>query len=79
MSLGFSYMSFVIKQEIEDTENKTNHFDIESYNYIFNRGSAFLDSEFVSTDHEILEEVLKECWKTDPDVIDSLAYVQSIV
>jgi hypothetical protein len=57
MSLGFSYMSFVIKEEIEQSEGNSNHFDIES-NYIFNRSSVFLDSQYVSEDHFTLEYMM---------------------
>jgi len=62
MSLGFSYMGFVIKKQLEESiEPVTNRFDIEAYNYIFNRSTAFLDSEFVSENHIILEQVLHDC------------------
>ena len=73
MCIGFSYMSFVIKHKLEkrfEAESLANHFDIVPYNYIFNRSTAFLDSEFVADNHLILEEVLRNCWNTDPDVID---------
>ena len=79
MSLGFSYMSFVIKKNNESlnesTEHPKNHFDIEPYNYIFNRGTAFLDSKFVTDNHLILERVLNNCHLKNPDVIDLLSYV----
>ena len=56
ISLGFSYMSFVIKKQLEESyDSVTNKFDIVPYNYIFNRGSAFLDSKFVTENHIILE------------------------
>lgn len=76
MCLPFSYMSFVIKNAIEraDKESKIVMFDIEPYNYIFNRSTAFLDSEFVVNNHIVLEQVLKNCNRIDPDIIDSLAY-----
>ena len=46
MALPFSYMSFVVKNSIEtkDKTSKIEMFDIEPYNYIFNRSTSFLDS-----------------------------------
>lgn len=79
MALPFSYMSFVIKNSIElnDQRSKMVLFDIEPYNYIFNRSTSFLDSKFVTDNHLTLEKVLSNCMKIEPDIIDSLAYVQA--
>ena len=46
LSLSFSYMSFVIMDAIEKNHSyiKKNQFDVEPYNYIFNKSNAFLDS-----------------------------------
>ena len=52
-------------------------FDIEPYNYIFNKSSSFLDSQFVTDNHLILEDVLSNCMKIDPEIIDALCYVQT--
>lgn len=43
-------MTFVIKDKIENNDPlvKTNQFDIESYNYIFNKSTSFLDSDFAN-------------------------------
>lgn len=75
---AFSYMNFVIKDKLEQNDElcKKNLFDVTPYNYIFNRSSAFLDSFFVADNHMDLEEVLKNCMKYDPDIIELLAYVQ---
>ena len=77
MVLPFSYMSFVIKNSIEekDKRSKLEIFDIEPYNYIFNRSSSFLDSKFVTDNHIILENVLSNCMRIEPDIIDALSYV----
>ena len=81
MSLPFSYMSFVIKNaiEIKDRKAKQVLFDIEPYNYIFNRSTSFLDSKFVTNNHLTLEKVLKNCMKIEPDIIDALSYCQQYV
>ena len=49
-------MNFVIKDKLEKHDElcKNNLFDITPYNYIFNRSSSFLDSEFVVENHIIL-------------------------
>ena len=53
--MPFNYMSFVIKKEIEDGkvdfERDEKVFDQEPFNYIFFRGSSFIDGEFVYSDH----------------------------
>ena len=45
-------MSFVIKEKIEvkDDNLKGNVFDIEPYNYLFNKSTAFMDGSFVAND-----------------------------
>ena len=78
MMMAFNYMNFVIKDKLEKNDPlcKRNMFDTTPYNYIFNRSTSFLDSLFVSDNHLILEEVLKNCMKYDPEIIELLAYVQ---
>ena len=43
-------MCFVIKDKIEkmDEAQKGNKFDLQPYNYIFNKGTAFTDGMFVA-------------------------------
>ena len=50
LALSFSYMSFVIKDKIEknDEAQKGNYFDLEPYNYVFNKCTAFTDGIFVA-------------------------------
>jgi len=50
LSLSYSYMNFVIKDMIERSDpNITNRtFDLEPYNYIFNKRTCFTDSEFIT-------------------------------
>jgi hypothetical protein len=72
MMTGFSYMNFVIKDKLEkgDESSKNNLFDVTPYNYIFNRSSSFLDSSFVADNYVLLEDVLKNCMKFDPEIIE---------
>ena len=53
ITLPFSYMSFVIKDKIEneDPNIQGNLFDPVPYNYIYNRSTSFIDGDFVSNDH----------------------------
>lgn len=46
-------MSFVIKDKIENNDKyqKLNVFDLEPYNYIFNRSTSFLDGNFIKDDY----------------------------
>lgn len=53
LALPFSYMSFVIKNAIE--QNPIEHqekcvFDPEPYNYLLNRSNSFLDGNFIKID-----------------------------
>jgi len=69
-------MSFVIKSKIEanDLNLEKNQFDVVPYNYIYNKRSSFLDSEFVFDDHATLKYVLENCYKINPKLLDALAY-----
>jgi len=64
LALPFSYMSFVIKDQIEqvgfEQYMKTSCFDTEAYNYIFNQSSSLLDDKFLICDYNQLCVVLKK-------------------
>lgn len=53
LSLPFSYMTFVIKTKLEDGDPTAlaNVFDPEGYNYLFNKGTCFIDSNFAKVDY----------------------------
>ena len=55
--MPYSYMSFVIKNAIEQeqVDNQKKIFDQEAFNYIFFKGTSFLDGEFVYADHNQLK------------------------
>jgi hypothetical protein len=65
LSLSFSYMSFVIKDKLERCDGfiSTNRFDIEAYNYLFNRRTSFMDSEFTRNDTDEMPRVLENLKK----------------
>ena len=53
MSLPFSYMTFVIKNYLENSQKEqfTQYkFDPEPYNYLLNKSSSFLDGNFIKID-----------------------------
>lgn len=78
--LGFSYMSFVIKDKIE----KGNPFDFDfifdkdGYDYIFNKSTSFLDGIFVRFNHIELDFVIKNLEKIDVDYLEILNYIQDV-
>lgn len=80
LALGFCYMSFVIKDRIENDENYLNEnvFDPESYNYVFNKSSSFLDGDFVAKNHVELKEVLDNFRKVNPSLLVILRYFRPL-
>ena len=72
--LGFSYMTFAIKQKIEEKSHYTHImsyiFDNEAYNYLFNKSTAFLDGEFVWKDHQVLDYVLEKMYDFDKNFVE---------
>jgi hypothetical protein len=67
-------MTFVIKDKIEknDPSQIGNLFDIEPYNYLFNKSTCFIDSEFVKNDHAQLSNVLENFQMIDPEYLEIL-------
>ena len=65
ISLGSSYMTFVIKDDIEKRNKNLigNFFDIEPYNYVRNKSTSFLDGTFVKNNYRELKGVLKSMKK----------------
>jgi|TARA_B110000285_G_C14747516_1_gene433665 hypothetical protein len=62
--LGYSYMTFVIKDKIEkkDAKSSSNEFDIAPYNYLFNKATSIIDSNEVLNDNpaffkQILQDI----------------------
>jgi hypothetical protein len=76
ISLGFSYMTFVIKDEIEKRNKDLigNYFDIEPYNYIRNKSTSFLDGSFVKNNYSELKGVLKNMKKLNIGYIELITY-----
>lgn len=77
LSLAVSYMTFVIKDKIEQNKGllEDNYFDLMPFNYLYNRGTCFTDSEFVHKDHVQLEKILESLEELDPTYIEMLHYV----
>jgi hypothetical protein len=63
--MPFSYMSFLIQEKLENREPSAlkNEFDIEAYNYIFNKSSCFMDGSFTRQDSDVLEYSLRNIHK----------------
>jgi len=62
LSLPFSYMTFVIKDKIEknDPRQNGNKFDIQPWNYIFNKSTCFIEGNFVVENFRQLDYALQE-------------------
>ena len=73
-------MTFVILDKIEkkDKSAHLNIFDPVPYNYIYNRRTFFLNSEFVKKDHVMLSKVLNNMNEIDPALLDLINYTQKI-
>ena len=69
-------MTFVILDKIEKKDPTThlNVFDPVPYNYIYNRRTFFLNSEFVRKDHVMLNKVLNNLQQQDPALLDLINY-----
>ena len=73
-------MTFVILDKIEKRDKSANEniFDSVPYNYIYNRRSFFLNSEFVKNDHQMLSKILNQLHQKDPTLLDLINYTQKI-
>ena len=78
LSLSFSYMTFVILDNIENRDKRfDNYFDPKPYNYICYRSTSFMDGNFVSKDHSQLKDVLCEFEKIDPNLLEIIHYTNN--
>ena len=55
-----------------------NIFDPEPYNYLFNKSTVFIDSEFVFKDHRRLENVLQKFEQKDTELLGILSYCKEL-
>ena len=53
-------------------------FDLTSYNYIFNKNTAFIQGDFVSKDHQMLADVLQKISNINLDHLQILNYTQDV-
>ena len=65
-------MTFVILNHLENQEIflEDKIFDVEPFNYIFNKSNSFLDGEFVKNDHIKLNKILKNFLETDVSLLE---------
>ena len=66
----------MIKNKIENNDRSAleNYFDPVPYNYIFNKGTAFTDDDFVKKDSNTVDRVLSNFERVDPDLLELLIY-----
>ena len=59
LSLPFCFLTFSFKEkEDQGLSNKLNVFDVEPFNYLFNKMSPFMDGKLLRDNFELLEKVL---------------------
>ena len=73
-------MTFVIKEQVESIgfNNEDYLFDIEGYNYIFERNSIFTIGDLIKQNYEKLSYILKNFIKIDSILLESLNYQAAI-
>ena len=77
IALPFSYMTFVIKQVMEDVTDFTQlSFDIEPYNYIINGTTCFLDGDMSRKNYLQLSYVLKNFERENVEYLELLHYTK---
>ena len=77
--LGYSYMTFVIKDKIEkkDAKSSSNEFDIAPYNYLFNKATSIIDSNEVLNDNPaFFKQILQDIREYGRTYLDQLNYVE---
>lgn len=75
--LPFSYMTFVIKEEMEDVNDFSNYaFDIEPYNYVINQTTCFLDGDLSRKNYLQLNYILKNFEKENLEYLELLHYTK---
>jgi len=50
LSLGYSYMTFMMRDKIQTRDSclEGNEFDLEPFNYIYNKTTCYLEGKFVT-------------------------------
>jgi hypothetical protein len=78
LAMPFSYMAFVIKDQIERNERSLDNrcFDLTPYNYLFNKSHAFIDSSFVRDNNALMEQVLENLSMKGTAYLKQLIYVR---
>ena len=82
VSLSFCYMTFVIKNHLEEMENDEvessplfgRAFDQVAYNYLINRSTCFITGDLVKKKYLELQGVLQNFERIDPVLLEILSY-----
>lgn len=78
INLSFSYMTFVIKDNFDEEGYVRDDFlfDIEGYDYIYNRQSIFTsDKNLITLNYDKLNFILNNYQEKDPMLLEILHYV----
>jgi len=78
LSLGYSYMTFMMRYKIQQRDAclEANEFDLEPYNYIYNKTTCYFEGKFVTEDQQRLSDILSSSFAINPDSLDQLLYTQ---
>lgn len=78
LSLGYSYMTFMMRYKIQQRDAclEGNEFDLEPYNYIYNKTTCYFEGKFVTEDQQRLSDILSSSFAINPDSLDQLHYTQ---
>lgn len=70
-------MRYKIKHKDPCLDN--NEFDIEPFNYLFNKSTVYLEAAFVTENQNRLLYVLSNAYKKDPVSIEMLHYCNDVI
>jgi hypothetical protein len=75
VSLSFSFMTFVIRDKHQTADDLDDFsFDVTIYSFNINRKTFLTCDNFVSTNHEMLDDALKKLSVKDPQLLEQLHY-----
>ena len=75
INLSFSFMTFVIKENVDRLGFANQVFDLEGYDYVLNSDNIFTEGNLVKTQFEKLQFILKFFEQIDPLLLEHLHFI----
>lgn len=79
VSLPFSYLTFLMRDKLDNKKDECHikkfAFEVDPYNYIFNKSSSFMDGNLCTQDHIRLRMVLDNFSRYDKNHLEILDYM----